>query len=357
MKTLRRYLAREIMLATALVMAALLMLFAFFDLVDEIKDLGRGTYQMRHIARQVVLSIPTHVYELFPIAALIGTLFALAQLVANSEYTVMRTAGVSVTRTVWALVSTGLVFAILTFVFGEFIGPTADQAAQRLRSRAITGIVAQEFRSGLWMKDDASFINVLEVTQEGNLKGIRIYEFDGDAKLRMVSFARSGSYQGERRWLLEDIMQTTFTDVRTATQKIPSASWQSVLEPSLLSVLLVKPEKMSAASLYSYAQHLRENRQKTLRYEIAMWTKATYPVAVLTMMILALPFANFQRRQGGVGAKIFTGIMLGLAFYFLSRLSAHVGLLNEWPAAASALMPVAVFLCVALTMMWWQERR
>jgi lipopolysaccharide export system permease protein len=357
MRTLRRYLAREIILATALVMAALLMLFAFFDLVEEIKDLGRGTYQLRHIVRHVLLSVPTHAYELFPIAALIGTLFALAQLVANSEFTVMRTAGVSLTRVVLALMSVGVLFAVLTFVFGEYVGPTADQAAQRLRSRAITGIVAQEFRSGLWMKDDTSFINVLEVTPEGNLKGIRIYEFDQDAKLRLVSFAKQGSYQGERRWLLEEIVQTTFTDVLTVTSKIASASWQSVLEPSLLNVLLVKPEKMSAASLYSYSQHLRENRQKTLRYEIAMWSKVTYPAAVLIMMILALPFAYSQRRQGGVGAKIFTGIMLGLAFYFLSRLSAHLGLLNEWPPAASALMPMSVFLCIAVTMMWWQERR
>jgi lipopolysaccharide export system permease protein len=297
------------------------------------------------------------VYELFPIAALIGTLFALAQLVANSEYTVMRTAGVSVTRMALALMSVGLMFAVLTFVFGEYVGPASDQAAQRLRSRAITGIVAQEFRSGLWMKDDNSFINVLEVTADGNLKGIRIYEFDRDAKLRLVSFARSGSYQGDRRWLLEDIAQTTFTDVRTATSRIASASWQSVLEPSLLNVLLVKPEKMSAASLYSYAQHLRENRQKTLRYEIAMWSKATYPAAVLTMMILALPFAFSQRRQGGVGAKIFTGIMLGLAFYFLNKLSTHLGLINEWLPAVTALVPMAVFLCIALTMLWWQERR
>ena len=357
MKTLRRYLAREIMLATVLVMAALLMLFAFFDLVEEIKDLGRGTYQLRHIVRHVVLSIPAHAYELFPIAALIGTLFALAQLAANSEYTVMRTAGVSVTRMVLALTSVGLLFAILTFVFGEYVGPTADQTAQRLRSRAITGIVAQEFRSGLWMKDDTSFINVQEVTPEGYLKGIRIFEFDRDAKLRLVSLAKRGTYQGERRWLLEEIAQTTFTDVGTETSKIPSASWQSVLEPNLLNVLLIKPEKMSAASLYSYAQHLRENRQRTLRYEIAMWSKATYPVAVLIMMILALPFAYSQRRQGGVGAKIFTGIMLGLAFNFLSRLSSHLGLLNEWPPAASALMPMSVFLCIALTMLWWQERR
>mgnify|MGYP003333824698 CR=1 FL=1 len=357
MKTLRRYLAREIMLATALVMLALLMLFAFFDLVEEIKDLGRGTYQLRHIARHVVLSIPTHVYELFPIAALIGTLFALAQLVANSEYTVMRSAGVSVTRMVLALINVGLLFAVLTFVFGEYIGPAADQTAQRLRSRAITGIVAQEFRSGLWMKDDNSFINVLELTAEGDLKGVRIFEFDGDAKLKLVSFAKRGTYQGDRRWLLEDISQTAFTDVRTVTSKIASASWQSVLEPSLLNVLLVKPEKMSAASLYSYAQHLRENRQKTLRYEIAMWSKAAYPGAVLTMMILALPFAYTQRRQGGVGAKIFTGIMLGLVFYFLGKLSAHLGLINEWLPAVSALAPTAVFLSIAMGMLWWQERR
>ena len=343
MKTLRRYLAREIMLATALVMLALLMLFAFFDLVEEIKDLGRGTYQMRHIVRHVVLSIPTHVYELFPIAALIGTLFALAQLVASSEYTVMRTAGVSVTRMVLSLMGVGLWFAIVTFVFGEYVGPAADQAAQRFRSRAITGIVAQEFRSGLWMKDDTSFINVLEVTADGNLKGVRIYEFDANAKLRLVSFAQSGTYQGDRRWLLKDIAQTTFTDVRTATSRIASASWQSVLEPGLLSVLLVKPEKMSAASLYSYSQHLRENRQKTLRYEIAMWSKAAYPIAVLTMMLLALPFAYSQRRQGGVGAKIFTGIMLGLVFYFLGKLSAHLGLINEWLPAVSALVPAPAF--------------
>ena len=185
MKTLRRYMVREIMLATAMVMMALLMLFAFFDFVNEIKDLGRGSYQLRHIVRQVALSLPGHVYEIFPIAALIGTLFALSQLVASSEYTVMRTSGVSVTRIVGVILSAGVVVAALTFVFGEYVAPAADQWAQRLRSRAITGIVAQEFRSGVWLKDDKSFINVREVTDSGQLKGVRIYDFDDGSRLRM----------------------------------------------------------------------------------------------------------------------------------------------------------------------------
>lgn len=357
MKTLRRYLATEIVAATALVFAALVMLFAFFDLVEQIKDLGRGAYSMRRILIYVLLSVPDHIYGLFPIAALIGTLFALAQLVAGSEYTVMRTSGVSTARFAAMLTTIGLMFAVLTFIFGEFIGPPAEQLAQRVRSQSITGLVAQEFRSGLWIKDDKSFINVLEVLPDSTLQGVRIYEFDDEYQLRSISFAKRGSYQSDRRWLLREVTRTYFEDMKTTVREIAEANWQSVLDPGLLNVLLVKPEQMSAWNLYSYAQHLKENRQRALRYEIALWAKLVYPLAVLVMMVLALPFAHFQSRQAGVGAKIFAGIMLGLAFHFLNRLFSHLGLLNDWPAFASAFMPTVIFLSIAVGMMWWQERR
>jgi lipopolysaccharide export system permease protein len=357
MRILRRYLMREILLATALVMAALLLLFAFFDLVEQIRDLGRGNYQMRHMVRHVVLLLPGHVYQIFPIAALIGTLFALAQLVASSEYTVMRTAGVSVTRILGVLLGAGVIVAALTVLFGEFIGPACDQLAQRLRSRAITGIVLQEFRSGVWLKDDRSFVNVREVSENGQLKGVRIYEFDESLRLRAVSAAQSGEYQGGRRWVLNDVQRTTLTEVRAEVSQTQSEEWQTVLEPRLLNAFMVKPTQMSAASLLSYSQHLRDNRQKSLRYEIALWIKITYPIAVLAMMVLALPFASFQRRQSGVGGRIFSGIMLGLAFYLLNQLSAHMGLLNDWPPQVAALAPTAVFLGLALVLLWRQERR
>jgi lipopolysaccharide export system permease protein len=357
MRTLRGYLAREIAVATALVFVALLLLFAFFDLVEQMKDLGRGGYRLRHILLHVALSAPNHVYELFPIAALIGTLFALAQLVANSEYTVMRASGVSLPGMVRSVAALGAVFGALTFAVGEFVAPPAEQFAQRLRSQAISGIVAQEFRSGLWIKDGTAFVNVTEVTPEATLRGVRIYEFDSTYRLRSLSFAEAAEYEGNNRWMLANVARTAFEEQGTRISRRDFQLWQSVLEPSLLSVLLVKPEKMSAWSLYSYAQHLKENRQKALRYEIALWTKMLYPLAVVVMMVLALPFAYFQSRQGGVGAKVFAGIMIGLAFHFLNRLFGHLGLLNDWMPLASAIVPTLIFLGLALAMMWWQERR
>lgn len=269
MRTLRSYVAREVAAATLLVFVALLLLFAFFDMVEQMKDLGRGGYRLRHIVLHVLLSAPNHVYELFPIAALIGTLFALAQFVASSEYTVMRASGVSLVRMIGVLATVGLAFGTLTFVVGEFIAPPAEQYAQRLRSQAISGIVAQEFRSGLWIKDGTAFVNVLEVTPSAGLKGVRIYDFDSDYRLRNLRFAAAAEYLGENHWRLTDIAQTTFDGLKTRVSRIESMDWQSVLDPALLNVLLVKPEKMSAWSLYSYSQHLRENRQKALRYEIA----------------------------------------------------------------------------------------
>lgn len=357
MRTLRRYLATEIVVATALVFAALVLLFAFFDLVEQIKDLGRGVYTVHRILIYVLLSMPDHIYALFPVAALIGTLFALAQLVAGSEYTVMRTSGVSTAGFTATLVMIGCFFAVLTLVIGEFVAPPAEQLAQRVRSQSITGLVAQEFFSGLWIKDNKSFINVVEVLPDATLRGVRIYEFDDEFRLQSVSYARRGAYQSDRHWLLQGVSQTRFDGMRSAAREIPELRWQSVLEPELINVLLVKPEQMSVWNLHSYIQHLKDNRQNALRYEIAMWTKITYPLAVVVMMVLALPFAYIQGRQAGVGAKIFAGIMLGITFHFFNRLFSHLGLLNDWPPFLSALMPTLAFLAAALGMLWWQERR
>ena len=103
-----------------------------------------------------------------------------------------------------------------------------------------------------------------------------------------------------------------------------------MLRPELLNVLLVAPEKMAAWNLYSYITHLDINKQKTTRYEVALWAKLIYPLACMVMVILALPFGFIQQRASGASAKIFIGIMLGVLYQILNRVFAHLGLLNDW---------------------------
>lgn len=357
MKLITRYVVGEVVSATLFVFAVLISLFAFMDLVRELKDLGQGNYRLGHIVSYVVLSIPGRIYELFPIAVLIGTLLALAQMAASSEYTVIRVSGVSVTRFVRLLAQIGLVFALVNFLIGEFVAPGAEQAAQRIRVRAISGVVANEFRSGLWVKEAHSFVNVLQPRSDATLVGVHVYELDEEQRLRSISHAARGTYQDDKRWLLEDVEVTRFDSDRIVVERLDRIHWNSVVSPDILSVLLVDPQQRSVRDLVFYVQHLRESRQQSRRFEIALWTKFTYPLAAVVMMVLALPFAHFQRRAGGVGAKVFAGIMLGIGFHLVNRLVGHAGSIYEWPPALSALLPSALFLVVAMITLWRLEHR
>jgi lipopolysaccharide export system permease protein len=357
LRTLYRYFSREIYGATLFVFFAFLSLFAFFDLINELDDLGRGEYRLQHVLLFVLLLVPTHIYELFPIAVLIGTLYALAHLAGNSEYTVMRSSGLSPAAAGGMLLRVGLAFVVLTFVFGELISPASERAARRLKLQQTSSVVAHEFRTGLWLKDDRRFVNVREVLPNATLSGIRIFEFDAEYRLTSILDAAQGNYAGGRTWKLRDITMTRLGPAGSQVEKQEALDWQSVLNPEILSVLFVTPERMSVWNLYQYVGHLAENRQSTERYRIAMWKKMIYPLAVLVMMALALPFAYIHVRSGGVGVKVFAGIMIGIFFHMLNSLFSHLGMLQHWSPVISAVLPSAAFLTTAILMMWWVERR
>ena len=357
LKLYERYLAREIYASTGLVLLAFLLLFAFFDLIHQLESVGRGGYQIQHALGYVILTLPGRLYELFPICVLIGTLYALTVLARHSEITVLRAAGLSTGDLLLTLAKIGLVFAVMTLLVGEFLAPPSERAAQQLRLKAMGKLVAQEFRSGLWVRDERSFVNVREVRPDASLQSVRVFEFDDRFQLRSISQAERGRYIGAGTWALDEVVRTVFSGDAAHVEKYSEMTWKSALNPDLLSVLLVVPERMSLVNLYIFIRHLSGNQQKTDRYVIAMWKKLVYPLAALVMMALALPFAYMQDRMGAVSIRVFAGIMLGIGFHMLNGLFSSLGVINSWPPFFSAITPSVLFLMAAAGMLWWVERR
>jgi lipopolysaccharide export system permease protein len=381
MKTLRGYLTRELVRSTALMLFALLALFAFFDLLGQIDDLRPGVYTLPQALTYVALSLPWRTYELMPIAALIGAIFALSQLAANSEFTIMRVSGMSTRRLALTVVQVGLIFVVLTYAFGELVAPVAERKAQEVRVETRgEGVISSKLRSGVWVRDvvrdDAGevqrwrFVNVGVVRPDGTSSGWRIFEFDPQFRLLSIGIAASGRFapvDGQRSWLLKEVVETrlpaappdrtTPGELRTEIVHSPQQRWESALTPDILGVMLVQPERMAAIELVRYISHLESNRQQTEQYAIALWNRVFYPLAIVVMMMLALPFAYLHVRQGSVSLKIFAGVMIGVLFYMLNKLFSHLGLLHTWPPLAVAVLPSLVVLAVALGALYWIERR
>jgi lipopolysaccharide export system permease protein len=388
MKILQRYFAVSILQAVAFVLVAFLALQAFMDLTGELPKVGKNGYAIQYAFLYVAVQLPGHVYEVMPLAALIGTIYTMAQFAATSEFTIMRASSMSTGMVAWMLAKIGLVLVVLTFIVGELVVPRTAPLAEKFKLTARGTTISTEFRSGLWTKDivksegmtgtvtGSRFFNVREVRPDGTLIDVKLYEFDTNFRLRSITLAKSGTFQGDNKWLLKDVTESLFTNPQLLkpgseanlannfaqesgmieTRRTATKDLLSEITPKILSVSRSDPERMSANELAVYTRHLQENKQETERFKIAFWKKLFDPLAIFVLMALALPFGYLHTRSGGVSLKIFLGIMLGVSFLLINTLFSHLGVLSTWPAILTAIAPSLLFLLLALGALWWVER-
>ena len=356
MNIITRYLLKEITVSVTLIMLGLIAMFSFFDLIQELESLGRGNYGLSKVLLFVILSAPGHIYEIMPVAVLVGCMYSIGQLARHSELIILRVSGISSTGIALSLLKIGLIFTLFTFFVGELITPLSEKMAQRMRIQATDSVIVQDFKSGLWVKDGNSFVNIEEILPDSTLLNVHIYEFDKEFRLKTNSHAKSGQFADDQ-WNLKQVTQTHFNKDTNEIKQLETATWRSLIRPELLNVLLVLPEKMSAWNLYSYIKHLSINKQRTTRYEMALWSKLVYPLACMVMIMLALPFGFIQQRATGASTKIFIGIMLGVLYQILNRTFIHLGVLNDWAPLFSAVTPTVLFLMAGLGMKYYVDRR
>lgn len=393
MRILQRYFAVNIAQAVAFVLVAFLALIAFMDLTSELPSVGKGNYMIQHAFLYVLMLLPGHVYEVMPVAALIGTIYTMAQFAASSEFTIMRASSMSTQMAAWMLFRIGIVFVLITFVFGELITPRTAPLAEKLKLSAKGAAISQDFRSGMWTKDivhsegmkgavtGSRFFNVRQFRADGQLLDVKLYEFDTNFRMRTLITAASATFHGNNTWRLANVTETRFSNSRVlpkpgeavpagasfrsmfsqetsavSTRKLESMELISEITPKILSVSSADPERMSANELAVYTRHLSENKQETDRFKIAFWKKLIDPLAIFVLMALALPFAYLHTRSGGVSLKIFIGIMIGVSFILINTLFSHLGLLSTWPPFFTAIAPSLLFLALALGALWWVER-
>jgi lipopolysaccharide export system permease protein len=366
MRTVRRLFYVDIASAVVFVAIAFLALFFFIDFVDELRDVGTRGYTAAHAAVYSLLLAPAHLYELMPIAILIGTIYALARLAQTSQYTILRTGGLGPGRALWLLTSLALVFGVATFVVGDYVAPFSERIASQLRANFSGGLKLG--RSGAWIKERSSgpegernySINVGSAERGTQLRDVRIFEFDPDGRLLSRTAAAEAEVERDGTWALHDVTVTRWVEAGGALsapeQHFARSEWHSTLSPKVVAAAVLPVSTMSTLELWRYIGHLGENEQAAQLQKIQFWNRALYPFACLVMVGLALPFAYLHARSGGVSMKVFAGIMLGVSFVLLNNVFRHLGLLGNWTPWVVAATPGALYLAVSLAAFSWLVR-
>ncbi len=351
MSILNRYLGLIILQYGLISLLALLGLFTLVNLLDELSNLGKGNYDLMAALTYVALTIPRMIYELFPMAALLGAIIGLSILANGSELVVMRASGISISQVTIATLKTGAFFMAAAILIGELVSPYTETWAQRGRAETMQQDIKQHTATGLWMRDSQTYVNIREVLPDLTLLKVKLFHFDENRRLELMVEAAKGAFV-EDHWVLGNVKVTRINpdSGKTETSTTDSAKWDSRVTPDILSVFLIKPEQLSFIQLNRYIQHLDNNQQKTDLYELAFWNKIMLPLSTAMMIILAIPFVFVNVRSGGLERNLFIGIMLGIGFYVVNNGFGHFVLASNLPPLLGATAPVAVFLLGAIVL-------
>ena len=317
------FIARTVLAMVCAVWFVMLGLDLTLGFADEFKRVGKGNYGFAQAILYMVYTIPRRLYQLFPYAAVIGALMSLGQLAASSELTALRAIGLSRKR---LGLSVAAAIAILTGVMvisGETIGPYGERSADGMRALSTSKEMIVTRYAGVWAREGEYIINAQggQERDDGKkrwieLQELRLFEFAPNRQLKTMTYATSGVHTGDG-WDLSNVTRTTFADRSMSEEKIPSLHWVSKLDATALGADVDRPRYLSARQLKAGMEYRQRNQMKSDDFAEFYWGRWFYPINILALCLAAIPFAFGTLRSGGLGKRLFIGIVFGLAFYLL----------------------------------------
>lgn len=317
------YLGKVVIGSVLLTWAVLLGLDMMLALVSEFGSVGEGNYGAMEALVYVLYTVPRHAYTLFPTAAVIGSLMALGQLAATSELTALRAIGLSRRRMTIAVGAALALLTMLMVVNGETLAPWGQRSADALKasSKSKNMIVARY--SGVWAREGAVILNAEggEEHDTGSdrwleLNDVRLYEFEDDGRLKSLALVKVAEHR-PGGWLLRDVTRTTFGEDSVTRTQVDQERWESQLDATALSADIDRPRYLSTRELRDAMQYRARNGLESRDYQENYWGRWFYAINVLALCLAAIPFAFGSLRSGGMGKRLFIGIVFALGFWLL----------------------------------------
>ncbi|MGA9335983.1 MAG: LPS export ABC transporter permease LptG [Rudaea sp.] len=346
LKKVDKLVALSVLGAVVLTWGFLVGFDAFRAFVGEINDIGTGHYTLSKAVAYTLLTVPRRGYQFFGYAALIGGLLGMGGLATTGELTALRAAGMSKLRICVSVIFTLAALTAIVMLVGETIAPNAERRADALALSAKSKDVAIGRGGSLWARDGNDVINAKHGrTHRGKhgpgveLQDVRVFEFTPQGQLRALSLARTATHD-DGEWTLHDVRRTEFRD---AAQALSSSNkqlrWKSNLDPNVLALSMIHPEYLSMRNLQRNIDYMQRNLQDASTYKRAFWERAFYPLNVLVLAFCAVPFAFGTLRTGGMGKRLFIGIVMAISFYFFQSAVVSMGVVYNFNLALANALP------------------
>ena len=323
------------MLGTTLVLSFLQVLFTYLGELGSLKP----DYNAWQAFLFVMWGAPRYLYEILPVAALIGSVLGLGALASNSELIVMRSVGISLWRIVGWVMRSALLLIILSFALSEWVIPYTNEKAQSIKTQRSVASLGEV--KGYWSREGQRFIYIDYANAQGQLRDINVIDFDQNYRLQSFVSAEQGQFVKDGQWTLKESHQVDLlapgNAIKTDHEQQPLGL---ALQPKYVHMVTLDPEDLSPSQLISFMRYLKEYSQVPKTYELAFWQKVASPFALITLVLIACSFIFGPLRQQSMGFRLVIALFTGLGFFYLQDFLGYASLVYAPSPAWFVLLPI-----------------
>ena len=348
MNLIDRYIARNFLSGTAIVLMILLPLFGFLTLAEELENAGQGAFTSFDAFLVVVYVMPKLVLDLLPVTALMGVLIGLGAMANHRELISAKAFGYSPWRTAQPVALTAAVLIIIVLLLQFFAIPKLELGAARIRAKATPLTTQVTNNSEIWTRSGNRFIRIGEIETQGSLRDVEIVDLNEDGQIESLTQATRIDILSGHQWLLQEVSTTDIQPDEVVEEHFEQAFWPSLLTSQQTSTLQAPFESMSPMTLYRHINLLARNDLDTQRYRVKFWQQMSVPVGLLAMALLGVPFITGPVRSVSAGQRAAIGGVVGILFYLSEQMMGHLALLFGLSPMPTAMAPDVTLLVVAL---------
>ena len=339
---LHRYIALNVMRGFFLLGLILVSLFAVLLLIEELDDVGTGSYTLGLGIQYVLLHTPKILLDFAAFIGLVGSIIALGALAGHHELIAVESVGGTPGNVTSAVVVTAVVLMLGVLAIAQFVIPLTLHKANVDKTIATEGFGDFVSQTGYWSQSKGRFLHVRDIEYGRVPTNIEIYEFNNQHELERYIFAAYADIERGNQWNLHNVQVKEMVAGRLQVHTENNMPWQSFLSAAQLGIIVSKPEALSLSDLYHFVGGLKERGEQSYRYELILWQKLMNPVAAAIMILLGMRFVFGSQRHVSMGKRITLGVLVGIAFYVLSQMIIHMGSMMQVSPVLVAVLPSVI---------------
>lgn len=346
-RIIHRYVLREYLKTFSLSLSSLILIYIVVLFFQKMNIFIKHQAPFHLIFHYLLYKIPEVTFQwTLPYAVLLGTLLTLGTLSRHSEITALKAGGISLYRIILPLLFFSLIVSFFSFLGNEYIVPFTNQRTRYLLDVQVRKEQPANFFKNykIWYRNDHRIFNIqLLDPQEKILKGFTLYQFDDHFRCTQRIDAREVKWLNGR-WRLYNgavrdfgeggsIRITPFREIEFYLKE----NWESFQKIERAS------REMSYTELRTYIQKIQSSGYDATRYLVEFYSKHSYPLLNIIMVLIGIPFALKTGRSGGVALNIGISVMIGFAYGVTFYIFLSFGKSGILPPFLSSWIPTLLF--------------